>query len=78
MNKLQTAVDKREVDRYLAVHAFTGALICSLLSRVKKWFDYEQELMLKIERRFGTRMIRGEFQPYMVSDHDILTRYTQT
>lgn len=61
MGKVQAAVDKREVDRSLMVHAFAGAAICNLLHRVNTWFNYQGEIYHKIDKYFTARIIRGEF-----------------
>jgi hypothetical protein len=81
IHKVQAAVDKREVDRSLMMHAFAGTAICNLLLRLKTWFNYEDEIDLRIDTYFSARIIRGESVDRSVlflSCHDVLMRDFQT
>jgi len=75
-DKVQTAVDKREVDRTSMVNAFAGAAICNLVLRVEGRFkDYQEKICFKIDNYFGARIIRGEF-PQLSSVGPIMPRHS--
>lgn len=68
---MQTAVDKREIDRHSLIRVFVGAAVCNLLSRLSTWVKYENQLYAHIERHFGDQVVRGRSRLLYLTDHSL-------